>query len=201
MPCKLWFISPNWSYKKVIPIYIPTYNDLLWKKLIKTSLLVFNRCQSERQKRRSIFCFNTYVLKLTIFIDTYWSLACFLWRIKLFLKKKKKRIKLFLFFAHFVFSFNRCSFMSSFSPWLYMLSRYSNQRLYTCFTHFHSIQSIQRLYIFIVYIEIHWKWNEMKYVASKMNVNVTQRISGRVPMLNKTRQSIQTLVWPNNFKQ
>lgn len=90
MPCKLWFISPNWSYKKVIPIYIPTYNDLLWKKLIKTSLLVFNRCQSERQKRRSIFCFNTYVLKLTIFIDTYWSLACFLWRIKLFLKKKKE---------------------------------------------------------------------------------------------------------------
>lgn len=93
--------------------------------------------------------------------------------------------------------------MSSFSPWLYMLWRYSkfNQRLYTCFTHFHSTQSIQRLHTFIVYIEIHWKWNEMKYIASKMNVNVTQRISGRVPMLNKTRQSIQTLVWPNNFKQ
>ena len=82
--------------------YIPTYNDLLCQKLRKATLLVFNHCRSERQKRRSISCFNTYVLKLTIFIDTYWSLACFLWR-----------IKLFLFFVHFLwhlFSFNRCSF-------------------------------------------------------------------------------------------
>lgn len=72
------YISPNWSYKKVIPIYIPTYNDLRCQKLIKATLLVFNRCQSERQKRRSSSCFNIYVLKLTIFIDIYWSLACFL---------------------------------------------------------------------------------------------------------------------------
>ena len=42
-------------------------------------------------------------------------------------------------------------------------------------------------------------FHSMKYIASKMNVNVTQRISGRVPMLNITRQKYpNTQIISNN---